>query len=126
MRNGWVAPSWEEAAKTFGAHAAEELRFYFRQGIFVNPEFPTEASITPSSISPHLVLGTPQQCVEQLERYHEEFNVDYFTIRLRMPRGPSMAETADQILQFGEEVVQQIHKKYPASTHPAIPAGSRW
>jgi alkanesulfonate monooxygenase SsuD/methylene tetrahydromethanopterin reductase-like flavin-dependent oxidoreductase (luciferase family) len=126
MRNGWVADSWEEAASTFGEHAAAELRFYFRQGIFVNPEFPSEASITPTTISPHMILGTPEQCIEQLERYHEEFGADYFTIRLRMPQGPSLEETADQILRFGEEVVQPIHKKYPALNHSAIPEGSRW
>jgi alkanesulfonate monooxygenase SsuD/methylene tetrahydromethanopterin reductase-like flavin-dependent oxidoreductase (luciferase family) len=126
MRNGWVADSWEDAATTFGEHAAEELRFYFRQGIFVHPDFPSESSITPKAIAPHQIFGSPQPCVERLEQYHEEFKVDYFTIRLRMPRGPSLKETAEQILRFGEEVVQPIHKKYPPLAHAAIPQGCRW
>ena len=126
MRNGWVADSFEEAARVFGTHAAAELRFYFRQGIFNNPDFPTEESITPESVAPHQVIGTPQQCIEALERYHEEFGIDYFTIRFRMPTGPPMDAALEQIQRFGEEVVAPIHKKYPAPDHPAIPAACRW
>ena len=61
-----------------------------------------------------------------LERYHEPFGVDYFTIRFRMPTGPPMEAAREQILRFGEEVVQPIHKKYPAPDHPAIPQACRW
>ena len=35
--------------------------------------------------------------------------------------GPSFEATREQILRFGEEVVQPLHAKYPAPTHPAIP-----
>ncbi|MGE4425565.1 MAG: LLM class flavin-dependent oxidoreductase [Solirubrobacteraceae bacterium] len=127
MRDGWVADTFDEAADLFGRHFCEELKFYFRAGIFINhPEFKSEADITPERCAPHIVMGTPQQCIEQLERYHEEFGVDYFTIRFRMPTGPSMEEAHEQILRFGEEVVQPIHKKYPAPTHKAIPEACRW
>jgi hypothetical protein len=37
-----------------------------------------------------------------------------------------MEEAYEQIQKFGEEVVQPIHKKYPAFDHPAIPAACRW
>jgi alkanesulfonate monooxygenase SsuD/methylene tetrahydromethanopterin reductase-like flavin-dependent oxidoreductase (luciferase family) len=126
MRNGWVADTWEDAASEFGAHFVDELRFYFRQGIFQNPDFPTEESITAETAAPHLVMGSPQQCIETLERYHEELGVDYFTLRFRMPSGPSMEAAHEQILRFGEEVVAPIHKKYPAPTHEAIPVACRW
>jgi len=127
MRNGWVADTWEDAAREFGAHFVEELRFYFRQGIFVNhPDFTSEADITAERCAPHLVMGSPAQCIEQLERYHEEFGVDYFTMRFRMPSGPSLEAAHEQILRFGEEVVAPIHKKYPAPDHEAIPVACRW
>ena len=32
----------------------------------------------------------------------------------------------EQILRFGEEVVQPLHRKYPAIQHPAIPQACRW
>jgi alkanesulfonate monooxygenase SsuD/methylene tetrahydromethanopterin reductase-like flavin-dependent oxidoreductase (luciferase family) len=71
-------------------------------------------------------MGTPQQCVEQLEMFHEDYGVDYFTVRFRMPTGPSLEAAAEQITRFGEEVVQPIHKKYPAPVHPAIPKTCQW
>jgi alkanesulfonate monooxygenase SsuD/methylene tetrahydromethanopterin reductase-like flavin-dependent oxidoreductase (luciferase family) len=103
------------------------MKFYFRQGIYTkNPEFQTEDDITVEKAGPHLIMGSPETCIEQLERYHEEYGVDYFTLRFRMPTGPSMAAAREQIERFGEEVVQPIHKKYPAVDHPAIPEICRW
>jgi alkanesulfonate monooxygenase SsuD/methylene tetrahydromethanopterin reductase-like flavin-dependent oxidoreductase (luciferase family) len=127
MRDGWVADTFEQAAQEFGTYFAEEMRFYFRQGIFTHhPDFQSEEDITPERGAPHLIMGTPDQCISQLEMYHEEFGVDYFTIRFRMPNGPSMEKAREQIQKFGEEVVQPVHRKYPAPDHPAIPAACRW
>jgi alkanesulfonate monooxygenase SsuD/methylene tetrahydromethanopterin reductase-like flavin-dependent oxidoreductase (luciferase family) len=127
MRDGWVADTFEDAAREFGTHFVEEMRFYYRQGIFTHhPDFQSEADITAERAAPHTIMGSPQQCIEQLERYHEEFGVDYFTIRFRMPTGPSLERAHEQIQRFGEEVVQPLHRKYPAPEHPAIPAACRW
>ena len=127
MRNGWVADSFEQAAEQFGTHLVDEYRFYLRQGIFTHhPDFQSEQDITSETIAPHVVMGSPAQCIEQLERYHEEFGVDYFTLRFRVPKGPSLEATREQIQRFGEEVVQPIHRKYPAPDHPAIPVACCW
>ena len=127
MRDGWVADSFEDAAREFGTHFVEEWRFYFRLGIFTgHPELQSEADITPEKCAHHLVMGTKEQCIEQLERFHEEYGVDYFTLRFRFPTGPSMEAAKEEIQRFGEEVVQPIHKKYPAPNHPAIPEACRW
>ncbi|QEC46455.1 LLM class flavin-dependent oxidoreductase [Baekduia soli] len=127
MRDGWVADSFDDAARAFGTHFVNEMRFYVRQGIYTqHPDFQTEDDITAERVAPHLIMGSPQQCIEQLERYHEEFGVDYFTLRFRMVEGPPLAEVAEQIQRFGEEVVAPIHKKYPAIDHPAIPEACRW
>jgi alkanesulfonate monooxygenase SsuD/methylene tetrahydromethanopterin reductase-like flavin-dependent oxidoreductase (luciferase family) len=128
MRDGWVADSFEEAADEFGSLFAREARFYHRQGIFTHhPDFQDEADITARSVGPHLIMGTPSRCVEQLERYHEEFGVDYVVICARLTPGPSLEKTREQIQRFGEEVVKPIHRKYPAAPdHPAIPAACRW
>lgn len=127
MRDGWVADTFEEAAEEFGTHFVEEWKFYHRAGIFTgHPELEDEANITPEKCAHYLVMGTPSQCIEQLERFHEEYGVDYFTVRFRFPTGPSLESALEQIQKFGEEVVQPIHKKYPAPNHPAIPAACRW
>jgi alkanesulfonate monooxygenase SsuD/methylene tetrahydromethanopterin reductase-like flavin-dependent oxidoreductase (luciferase family) len=127
MRDGWVDDTFEKAAQEFGTHFISEFLFYFDQGIYTHhPEFKTRADVTVERLAPHLIMGDAQQCIEQLERYHEEFGVDYFTMRFRMVEGPSLEKTAEQIQRFGEEVVQPIHKKYPAPAHPAIPAACRF
>ena len=127
MRDGWVADSFDQAAAQFGTHYVEEMRFYCAQGILAqHPQFDSPEKITAESAREHVVIGTPEQCRERLEWYHEELGVDYFTLRFRMVTGPSFEETKEQILRFGEEVVQPLHKKYPAIDHPAIPEACRW
>ena len=127
MRNGWVADSFEQAAQEFGTHYVSEMRFYCAQGILAHhPEFDSPEKITADAAREHIVVGTPEQCRERLEQYAEELGVDYFTIRFRMVTGPSFEATREQILRFGEEVVQPIHAKYPPIDHPAIPEACRW
>ena len=127
MRNGWVADSFEDAAEEFGTHYVSEMRFYCEQGILAHhPDFDSPEKITADSARPHVIMGTAEQCQERLEWYREELGVQYFTIRFRMVTGPSFEATKEQILRFGEEVVQPLHKKYPPIEHPAIPIGVNW
>jgi len=127
MRDGWVADSFDEAAEVFGSHYARMTRFYLRHGNLTrNPGFASPEEITPESCAPYIVMGEPQQCIEHLERLAEDFGVDYVVFCCRLSTGPSLAETREQILRFGEEVVQPIHARYPAPDHPAIPAACRW
>ncbi len=127
MRDGWTADSFDEAAKEFGSHYVSEMRFYCEQGILAHhPDLDSPEKITAETAREHVVMGSPAQCRERLEWFHEELGVEYFTIRFRMVTGPSFEATRDQILRFGEEVVQPLHKKYPAINHPAIPEPCRW
>jgi alkanesulfonate monooxygenase SsuD/methylene tetrahydromethanopterin reductase-like flavin-dependent oxidoreductase (luciferase family) len=128
LRDGWVADDFDTAAKTFGAPYVEDMRFYHRLGIMDHhPDFKDEASLTPENLRGHAVLGNPQDCIEQLERYEEEFGVDYVVVRMRMPNGPSLPEARESVQRFGEEVASHFHKKDPQPIdHPAIPEGARW
>ena len=91
-----------------------------------DPDFDSPEKITVESAREHIVVGSPEQCRERLERYYEELGVQYFTVQFRMVTGPSFEATKEQIIRFGEEVVQPLHKKYPAPTHPAIPKTCQW
>lgn len=127
MRDGWVADSFADAAREFGTHYVDEMRFYSRQGILGHhPDFDSPEKITAESTRDHVVMGTAQQCIERLERYQEELGVDYITMRFRMPNGPSLEATRDQILRFGGEVAAYFHKRDAAPDHPAVPEGARW
>jgi alkanesulfonate monooxygenase SsuD/methylene tetrahydromethanopterin reductase-like flavin-dependent oxidoreductase (luciferase family) len=127
MRDGWVADTFEEAAADFGERFAREVRFYFRQGLLTHhPDFRSESDITARSIASHMVLGTPRQCIEQLERFHEEYGVDYVVLCSRLTGGPPLERSIEHVRRFGEEVVAPVHAKYAAPDHPAIPAACRW
>ena len=55
------------------------------------------------------------------------FSYQMFFVVQPLPSLVYLLEKAhEQIQKFGEEVVQPIHKKYPAPDHPAIPAACRW
>src|SRR5262249_42934909 len=61
----------------------------------------------------HQIVGSPQRCIEALERYHEDFGIDYFTIRFRFPNGPPIGLALEQIQRFGEEVVTRSTRSTP-------------
>ncbi len=127
MRNGWVADDYASADSSgFLSHYVEEMKFYSAQGILKHhPEFDTPEKISAEGMRPHIIAGSAAECIEKLERYEDELGIDYFTIRVRMPAGPSLAQAKEQIMRFGEEVVSHFHKR-PALNHPAIPEGARW
>jgi alkanesulfonate monooxygenase SsuD/methylene tetrahydromethanopterin reductase-like flavin-dependent oxidoreductase (luciferase family) len=127
MRDGWVADSFAEAARVFGEHYARMTRFYLRHGNLTrNPGFTSPDEITPQSCAPYAIMGTPQQCIERLQQLHEDLGIDYVVFCCRLSTGPSLEAAREQILRFGEEVVQPIHARYPAPSHPAIPVACRW
>ncbi len=128
MRNGWVADSYDAAMEEYGHHYMQHLRWVAERGRLVDfPQFDSPEKITPDTIREHLVMGSAADCIEKIEYYKEELGVDYVTLRLRLPNGPSFERVREQIFRFGEDVVRPIHRKYPAPIeHPAIPAGARW
>jgi alkanesulfonate monooxygenase SsuD/methylene tetrahydromethanopterin reductase-like flavin-dependent oxidoreductase (luciferase family) len=127
MRNAWISDSFDRAAEEFGEHYMREMRFYAGHGIMTHhPDFDHPDKITAEACRPHLVMGSREECIERLERYREELGVDYVTLRFRMPTGPSLEATREQIQRFAEEVVSYFHAKYPPIEHPAVPEQSRW
>jgi alkanesulfonate monooxygenase SsuD/methylene tetrahydromethanopterin reductase-like flavin-dependent oxidoreductase (luciferase family) len=127
MRYGWVADTFEQAAREFGVHYVGEMQTYFRGGPFArHPDFGSEASITTESVRPYLVIGSRDQCIEAIERYADEYGIDHVSMMLRMPAGPSLEAVEEQVARFGEEVVSHFHRRDPAPDHPAVPEGARW
>ena len=74
-----------------------------------HPDFRAESDFTVDSCFRHAVAGTPQDCIEQLEMYEKEYDVDYVIMRLRLPCGPERERVPDCIRLFGEEVLPKFH-----------------
>jgi alkanesulfonate monooxygenase SsuD/methylene tetrahydromethanopterin reductase-like flavin-dependent oxidoreductase (luciferase family) len=128
MRNGWVADSYADAMQQYGHHYLRHLRAAAAAGrMKYLPDLDHPNKITPESIRPHLVMGSAAECIEKIEYYREELGVDYVTLRLRLPEGPSFERVHEQIHRFGAEVASVIHRNHPQPMlHPAIPIGARW
>jgi len=127
MRDGWVADSFDDAMKEFGTNYLDEVRFYARHGIVTHhPDFQREEDFTPESTREHLVIGNAEECIAQIEKYRQEYGVDYVMMRFRMTNGPSFEAVREQLRRFGAEVCSHFNERYPAHDHPAIPEGARW
>lgn len=112
MRDAYVAPTQEEAEDVFGPIFKEELLFYYRQGILTHhPDFQSEDDFTLENLRDHMVIGSPEDCIEQMAEYEEKYDIDYCVMRFRLPKGPSLEEERDAVELFGEEVVPYFHEE---------------
>lgn len=106
MRDGWVAPTREEAERVFGPLWVEEMLFYYRWKLLSpNDEFQSEADFTIDKLKKYLVLGSPQECIEQMRKWIEVIGADYLIMRFRLPMGPAPEKVLECIRQFGAEVI---------------------
>lgn len=112
MRDGWVAPTRDEAERVFAPLWVEEMLFYFRWKLLPpNEEFRSEADFTVEKLRKYLVMGSPEDCVEQLRMWVDAVGAEYVIMRFRLPKGPSPERVLDCIRQFGEEVIPRFRTK---------------
>jgi alkanesulfonate monooxygenase SsuD/methylene tetrahydromethanopterin reductase-like flavin-dependent oxidoreductase (luciferase family) len=109
MRDGWVAPTRAEAERVFGPLWVQEMLFYYRWKLLTpNDEFRSEADFTVEKLRKYLVMGSPKECVEQIQMWTEAAGADYLIMRFRLPMGPSPERVLDCIRQFGADVIPQF------------------
>jgi alkanesulfonate monooxygenase SsuD/methylene tetrahydromethanopterin reductase-like flavin-dependent oxidoreductase (luciferase family) len=112
MRDAIVSGSMKEAeaesAPTMYTH-----RFYFQYGAYVPDEYLKDVK-RPEDLSfakcakDRLIVGSPEDCLDQLAKWKEEIKPDYVIIRFRQPGGPSHQKTIEAIRQFGEKVIPKM------------------
>lgn len=111
MRDGWVAPSRAEAERVFGPLWVEEMLFYYRWNLLTpNDEFRSEADFTVENLRKYLVMGSPADCIEQIETWTKAIDADYLIVRFRLPMGPAREPVLDCIRQFGAEVIPHFRR----------------
>ena len=108
MRDAWVAPTRAEAEAVYGPEVMTAYKYYWRNGL---PEFQSirsESEITLDNLGrDRLVLGEPEECVEEFHRWQEAVGADYFLLRLRHAHsgGPPHDKIMEAIQLFGEKVI---------------------
>jgi alkanesulfonate monooxygenase SsuD/methylene tetrahydromethanopterin reductase-like flavin-dependent oxidoreductase (luciferase family) len=113
MRDGFVAETRAEAEKNYGDAFVAEMLYYYDLGILSHhdPSIRSRADVTIEKLRDSLVIGTPSDCIEALERYRDEYRADYVLMRFRMPLGPSAEKTRRCIQMFGETVLPHFNKQ---------------
>jgi alkanesulfonate monooxygenase SsuD/methylene tetrahydromethanopterin reductase-like flavin-dependent oxidoreductase (luciferase family) len=120
VRAGFVAATRRRAVEAFASHATSELDSY-KASQSIQPAYSDDLRHV-TNILPHLVIGSPDDCVRSLKAYETEFGVDYVVMRFRTPSGPTIREAIKAIRLFGSEVLPAFQTTRSRS-HPALPQG---
>jgi len=108
FREGFVAPTREEAIRRYEAGLLSTHRYYWRHGSYY-PDIKKEEDLDLARISlERLILGSPDDCVERIQTWHREVGADYFLIRFRHPGGPPHPQVLEALELFGREVIPRF------------------
>ena len=108
MRDAWVAETRTEASEVYGPEVMTAYRYYWRNGLSEFRSIDSEDRITLDNLGPdRLILGDPEECVAEFQRWAEAVGTGYFLLRLRHAHsgGPPHEKIMEAIRLFGEKVI---------------------
>jgi probable F420-dependent oxidoreductase len=108
MRDAWVARSRAEADQVYGPHVMTAYQYYWDNKLAEFRSIPAGTPFTLENLAPdRLVLGDPETCVREFERWREATGAEYFLLRLRHAHsgGPPHEKIMETIRLFGERVL---------------------
>jgi probable F420-dependent oxidoreductase len=111
IRDAWVAASREEAERVYGPEVMAAYKYYWRHQSPAFQDITSERAFTLENLArDRLILGTPEECVQQLHRWQQALGTDYVIFRLRHAHsgGPPHAEIMRAIELFGSRVIPQL------------------
>lgn len=104
MRDCFVDDSVESARETIEPHLLKLYQMYARWGQTYLDEH--EVEVDYDELAEKFVLGSPADCIEQLEEYRD-LGVDTVLIRTQFP-GQPQEPTLDSLERFGTEVLPEV------------------
>jgi alkanesulfonate monooxygenase SsuD/methylene tetrahydromethanopterin reductase-like flavin-dependent oxidoreductase (luciferase family) len=112
MRDVWVADS-TAAARGESGPLMYTHRFYFRNGAYVEDEHlqgvrSEEEWTFERAAKDRFIIGSPDDCREQLRMWQQEIRPDYLILRMRHPGGPEHKRIVGAIRLFGEKVLPHL------------------
>ena len=108
MRDAWVAATRAEADAVYGPHVMTAYKYYFDNRLAEFRSLPAGTPFTLENLAPdRLVLGDPETCVREFQRWSKATGADYFLLRLRHAHsgGPPHEKIMEAIRLFGERVL---------------------
>ncbi|HEV7656724.1 MAG TPA: LLM class flavin-dependent oxidoreductase [Mycobacteriales bacterium] len=110
MRDAYLAEDYATAAALAGPGIVGEQLFYFQENGLqpMNRDFASAADFTIDKLRPHVVIGGPADCLEQIQRLEADFGVDTLLLRLRRPLGPEPEQVLESIDRFAADVLPHV------------------
>jgi alkanesulfonate monooxygenase SsuD/methylene tetrahydromethanopterin reductase-like flavin-dependent oxidoreductase (luciferase family) len=108
MRDAWVARTRAEADAVYGPHVMAAYRYYWEHRLAEFRSMPADSPFTLENLAPdRLILGDPEACVREFQRWQKATGADTFLLRLRHAHsgGPPHEQIMDAIRLFGERVL---------------------
>jgi probable F420-dependent oxidoreductase len=108
MRDAWVAETRAEAEKVYGPEVMAAYKYYWENRLAEFQNIPPDAPFTLETLAPdRLILGDPETCIAEFQRWKQATGADYFLLRLRHAHsgGPPHAKIMEAIKLFGERVL---------------------
>lgn len=115
LREAWVAETTAQAEEEYGPYVMDSHRFYFRVGGYNPAVEPWMATVKAEgeftldiAAKDRFIMGSPSDCIEQIEQWQKEVGVDYLILRFRHPSGPPHDKVVNAIRLFGEKVIPRF------------------
>ena len=105
LREAWVAETREAAREEYGPDVLETHRYYYRHGGYYR-DVPAEADLTLDRVAEgRLILGSPEDCIRQIEEWHAATGAEWFLLRFSHPTGPAHEKALAAMRLFGQKVI---------------------
>ena len=108
MRDAWVAPTRAEAEAVYGPHVMTAYRYSWERRIAEFQNLPADTPFTLENLATdRLILGDPETCVREFQRWGKVTGASTFLLRLRHAHsgGPPHDKIMAAIRLFGERVL---------------------
>ena len=95
----------------YGPEVLTAYQYYWRNGALAFKGMASQSEFTLENLArDRIILGEPDECVDQLGRWQQALDVDYTLLRLRHAHsgGPPHAEIRKTIELFGSAVIPQL------------------
>jgi len=111
MRDAWVAATRAEADAVYGPHVMTAYRYYWENRLAEFRNMPADTPFTLDTLAPdRLILGDPETCVREFQRWQKTTGAGTFLLRLRHAHsgGPPHDQIMAAIKLFGDRVLPYV------------------
>ncbi len=105
LREAWVAESRDAAREEYAPAVLATHRYYYRHGGYYQ-DLASEADLTFERVADgRLILGSPDDCIRQIEEWHAATGAEWFLLRFSHPTGPANEKVLAALRLFGQKVI---------------------